>query len=97
MFAGITQLELLAHEKDLAMADVVSSYWASFFASRDPNSGAVGQAPLPSWPAYRATEDNLLAMVEADQVSVVTGLKASECAFHIKRIDAAIRAAFPPK
>jgi len=78
------------------MADVVSSYWASFFAARDPNSGAVGQSSLPSWPAYQAAQDNLLAIVEADQISVVTGLKASECDFHIKRIDAAIRAAFSP-
>lgn len=79
------------------MADVLSSYWASFFASRDPNSGAIGRTPLPAWPAYQTTQDNLLAIVEADQISVVKGLKASECDFHIKRIDATIRAAFPPK
>lgn len=78
------------------MADVVSSYWANFLATHDPNSGLVGlQAPLPAWPVYAASQDNLLAIIEADQVSVVTGLKSQECDFHIQRIDTSIRAAFP--
>lgn len=77
------------------MSDVVSSYWASFLASQDPNSGAIGVPGLPSWPVYQSTQDNLLAMVEADEISVVSGLKEQECSFHISRIDKTIRAAFP--
>jgi len=93
---AIIQTELLKHEKDMQMADVVSSYWANFFSAQDPNSGAIGQSPLPTWPVYQSSQDSLLAMVEADEISVVTGLKEQECSFHIKRIDEMIRAAFPP-
>lgn len=78
------------------MADVVSSYWASFLALQDPNSGAIGQSPLPPWPAYQSADDNLLAIVEADEINVVTGLKEQECSFHIKRTNDKIRAIFPP-
>lgn len=93
------QQELLRHDQDAQMADVLSSYWGNFFASSDPNIPTISDitnTTLFAWPAYVAAQDNLLAVVEADEVSVVQGLKQEECDFLIPRMDAILRAAFPP-
>jgi len=88
------QSELLAHEKDLLMADVMSSYWGNFFTSRNPSSNEVGVTEVPSWSPYEGNSDELLVIKEANDAHMVSGVKRKECDFMIPILDAGIRAKF---
>jgi hypothetical protein len=92
------QNHLTRHPADRKLADVMATYWGNMIAAHDPNAAAaaVDTAVLAVWPSYQYQVDNLLAIREYDNVTVVTGLKATECDFHIARTDASIRANYPP-
>jgi para-nitrobenzyl esterase len=59
--------------EDLAMSELMSSYWTNFAKTGDPNGPG-----LPAWPAYEtATEPTLLL---DEEIGVVNGYHVQECA-----------------
>lgn len=62
-------------ETDRKLADIMSSYWANFAATGNPNGKG-----LPEWPIYSAKSDQ--AMVLGDTVSVGTGIAPAILAFY---------------
>lgn len=62
-------------EEDHKLADMMSSYWANFAATGNPNGNG-----LPRWPAYDAK--NPEAMVLGDSVSVGTQIEPQMLSFY---------------
>ncbi len=54
-------------ETDKKLSDAMTSYWVNFAATGNPNAGT-----LPKWPAYNATDDQLLEF--GDQIGVRSGI-----------------------
>jgi para-nitrobenzyl esterase len=62
-------------EVDRKLADTMSSYWANFAATGNPNGKG-----LPEWPAYSPKAEQ--AMVLGDTVSVGTGIEPAILTFY---------------
>ena len=61
-------------DMDRKLADTMSSYWANFIATGNPNAKG-----LPEWPVYSQKSDQ--AMILGDTVSVGTGIQHDVLAF----------------
>jgi para-nitrobenzyl esterase len=61
-------------EEDAKVADAMSSFWAQFAATGDPN-----RTGLPEWPAYDAESD--IHMEFGDRIGTGTGLRRDACDF----------------
>ena len=62
-------------DEDRKLADMMSSYWANFAATGNPNGKG-----LPEWPMYREKADQ--AMILGDTVSVGAGIQPAMLAFY---------------
>jgi para-nitrobenzyl esterase len=62
-------------DTDKKLADIMSSYWANFASSGNPNGKG-----LPEWPVY--SEKAAQAMILGDTVSVGTGIDPAILAFY---------------
>jgi para-nitrobenzyl esterase len=62
-------------DTDRKLADMMSSYWANFAATGNPNGKG-----LPEWPLYSSKSEQ--AMVLGDTVSVGTGIQPTILAFY---------------
>lgn len=88
------QKELLGHEDDMRMADVLSSWWANFFATGNPNNGAIGLNKVPYWKDYVVASDNVLVIETASAISTTLHLKQEKCAFFIPYLNDEIRSEY---
>jgi para-nitrobenzyl esterase len=66
-------------DADQKLAETMSSYWANFAATGDPNGKG-----LPAWPAYGAKKNDGKAMVFGDGVEFGSQLEAPRLAFFDK-------------
>ena len=74
-------------DADRKMADTMSSYWANFAASGDPNGKG-----LPVWPAFKGKTSER-TMILGDKVEATSGLDMERVTF----FDRAYAKAFPAK
>ena len=86
---------------DQDMADVLTSYWGNSMLDTEtlhsPSSDIVGLSGLPVWTPFSYGTNETILLPNRTSISVVGGIKISECAFMIPRLDIAIRGDFPPK
>jgi para-nitrobenzyl esterase len=63
---------------ELALADIIQSYWASFAATGNPN--VVGR---PGWPAYKRLKnnDNFLDLNTNTTIEAGDGVRTDKCDF----------------
>ena len=69
-------------DADRQLSDAMSSYWANFAATGDPNGKG-----LPKWPAYAASDDS--SIVFGDKIEVQRGVNKAGLDF-FDRVNAAL-------
>jgi para-nitrobenzyl esterase len=83
---GALGLARPARPEDVAMAELLSSYWVNFAKTGDPNGPG-----LPSWPAFTASAQNAMhfdAKSGARPVPNMTQIKALDAYYAWRRTEA---------